>query len=126
MQPDDLWLGDRNFCVRSFLCGICDRQAYFIIRQHGNLPFESLGKEIAKGRTDTGKVFEQPICVFDEWAAGQDTNFKKIFYEEFLPEMRSRGKLIIASSHDDAYFSTADRLIKLDYGKIKFDKAPSY
>jgi putative ATP-binding cassette transporter len=69
---------------------------------------------------------DRPICVFDEWAAGQDPNFKKIFYEEFLPELRDSGKLIIASSHDDAYFSTADRLIKLDYGKIKFDKVPSY
>lgn len=74
----------------------------------------------------TALLEDKPICVFDEWAAGQDPNFKKIFYEEFLPEMRNRGKLIIASSHDDAYFSTADRLIKLDYGKIKFDKAPSY
>jgi len=74
----------------------------------------------------TALLEDKPICVFDEWAAGQDPNFKKIFYEEFLPELRDRGKLIIASSHDDAYFSTADRLIKLDYGKVKFDKAPSY
>ncbi len=74
----------------------------------------------------TALMEDRPICVFDEWAAGQDPNFKKIFYKEFLPEMRERGKLIIASSHDDAYFSTADRLIKLDYGKVKFDKVPTY
>jgi putative ATP-binding cassette transporter len=74
----------------------------------------------------TALLEDRPICVFDEWAAGQDPIFKKIFYEEFLPEMRERGKLIIASSHDDAYFSTANRLIKLDYGKVKFDKVPSY
>jgi len=74
----------------------------------------------------TALLEDRPICVFDEWAAGQDPNFKKIFYEEFLPELRDRGKLIIASSHDDAYYSTADRLIKLDYGKVKFDKVPTY
>ena len=74
----------------------------------------------------TALMEDKPICIFDEWAAGQDPNFKKIFYEEFLPELRSRGKLIIASSHDDAYFSRADRLIKLDYGKVKFDKVPTY
>jgi putative ATP-binding cassette transporter len=74
----------------------------------------------------TALMEDRPICVFDEWAAGQDPIFKKIFYQEFLPELRDRGKLIIASSHDDAYFSTADRLIKLDYGKVKFDKVPTY
>jgi hypothetical protein len=76
VQPDDLWLGDRNFCVRSFLCGISDRQGYFIIRQHGNLPWEPLGKEVPKGRTDTGKVFEQPIRVFDEYGKGYE--FRRI------------------------------------------------
>lgn len=74
----------------------------------------------------TALMEDRPICVFDEWAAGQDPSFKKIFYEEFLPELRDRGKLIIASSHDDAYFSVADRLIKLDYGRVKFDKVPTY
>jgi len=76
VQPDDLWLGDRNFCVRSFLTGICDRQAYFAIRQHGNLPWDPLGKEISKGRTDTGKVFEQPIRVFD--VNGKPYEFRRI------------------------------------------------
>ncbi len=74
----------------------------------------------------TALMEDRPICIFDEWAAGQDPNFKKIFYEEFLPELRDRGKLIIASTHDDAYFSVADRLIKLDYGQVKFDKVPTY
>jgi putative ATP-binding cassette transporter len=72
----------------------------------------------------TALLEDRPICVFDEWAAGQDPEFKKLFYEEFLPELRDRGKLIIASSHDDAYFPLADRLIKLDYGQIEFDKVP--
>jgi hypothetical protein len=76
VKPDDLWLADRNFCVRSFLCGISDRKAYFAIRQHGNLPWEPLGKEIAKGRTDTGKVFEQPIRVLDEH--GKAYEFRRI------------------------------------------------
>jgi len=76
VQKDDLWLGDRNFCVRSFLSGICQRQAHFIIRQHANLPWESLGKEISKGRTDTGKVFEQPIRVWDEY--GNAYEFRRI------------------------------------------------
>lgn len=76
VQPDDLWLGDRNFCVRSFLWGISDRQAYFAIRQHGNLPWEPVGKQIPRGRTDSGKVFEQPIRVMDE--NGNPYEFRRI------------------------------------------------
>lgn len=76
VHAGDLWLGDRNFCVRSFICGINDRQGHFIIRQHANLPWESLGKEIPRGRIDTGKVFEQPIRVFDE--SGNAHEFRRI------------------------------------------------
>ena len=74
----------------------------------------------------TALLEDRPICIFDEWAAGQDPNFKRIFYEEFLPEVRDRGKLIIASTHDDAYFSVADRLIKLDYGQVMVDEVSTY
>lgn len=76
VEPGDLWMADRNFCVRSFLSGICGRDGYFILRQHGNLPWESMGKEIAKGRTDTGKVFERPIRVVDE--NGKAYEFRRI------------------------------------------------
>lgn len=82
VQSDDLWLADRNFCVRSFLCGIYDRKAYFIIRQHGNLPWEPLGKEIQRGRTDTGKVFEQPIRVFDEHGNGYEFRRIRVLLKE--------------------------------------------
>ncbi|MEO1006238.1 MAG: cyclic peptide transporter, partial [Cyanobacteria bacterium J06638_38] len=34
------------------------------------------------------------------------------------PELQSRGKTIIAVSHDEGYFTECDRLIKLDYGRI--------
>jgi len=66
VKAGDLWVADRNFCVLSFLFGINSRQAFFAIRQHGNLPFTKLGKEKAAGQTDTGKVFEQKILVVDK------------------------------------------------------------
>ncbi len=64
----------------------------------------------------------RPIYLFDEWAADQDPRFKEFFYTEFLPNLRAQGKTILVISHDDHYFHIADHLIKLDYGRIEYDK----
>jgi putative ATP-binding cassette transporter len=61
---------------------------------------------------------DRPIFLFDEWAADQDPQFKEIFYKEMLPELRSRGKSVVVISHDDRYFSEADRVIKLADGEL--------
>jgi len=61
---------------------------------------------------------DRPIYLFDEWAADQDPPFKEIFYTKLLPELRDRGKTVVVISHDDRYFYVADRIIKLDYGRI--------
>ncbi len=60
---------------------------------------------------------DKQIYVFDEWAADQDPEFRKNFYNKFLNDMRAIGKTVIAVSHDDRYFHTADRIIKLEEGK---------
>jgi putative ATP-binding cassette transporter len=61
---------------------------------------------------------DKPIYVLDEWAADQDPEFKKYFYETFLDNMRARNKTVVAVSHDDRYFHTADRIVKMEMGKI--------
>lgn len=61
---------------------------------------------------------DRPVYLLDEWAADQDPNFKEIFYRELLPELKSRGKAVIVISHDDKYFDVADRIFKLEDGKI--------
>jgi putative pyoverdin transport system ATP-binding/permease protein len=73
----------------------------------------------------TAYLDDRPIYLFDEWAADQDPVFRDIFYRELLPELKRRGKLIFAISHDDRYFHLADRVVKLDYGKIESDVAPT-
>jgi putative pyoverdin transport system ATP-binding/permease protein len=65
---------------------------------------------------------DRPIYLFDEWAADQDPAFREIFYTEFLPELKAQGKTVFVISHDDHYFSVADRVIKLEYGAIEYDK----
>lgn len=69
----------------------------------------------------TAYLEDRPIYIFDEWAADQDPLFKQIFYYEILPDLKSRGKTLVVISHDDRYYSVADRVIKLEYGKIDSD-----
>lgn len=70
----------------------------------------------------TAYLEDRPIYIFDEWASDQDPTFKRVFYEQLLPELKARGKTVIVVSHDDRYFECADRLLKLDYGKVVYDK----
>lgn len=61
---------------------------------------------------------DRPACLFDEWAADQDPEFRKFFYKSLLPELKARGKMVIAITHDDRYFNAADKLIKMETGQI--------
>lgn len=65
---------------------------------------------------------DRPIYLFDEWASDQDPFFRDIFYNQLLPSLKQRGKTVLVISHDDRYFHLADRVIKLDYGKVEYDK----
>jgi putative ATP-binding cassette transporter len=66
----------------------------------------------------TAYLEDRPFYLFDEWAADQDPHFKNVFYTQLLPELKARGKTVLVITHDDKYFDTADRIIKLDYGKL--------
>jgi len=69
----------------------------------------------------TAYLEDRSIYVFDEWAADQDPVFKEIFYLQLLPELKSRGKTVFVISHDDSYYSVADRIVKLDYGQVNYE-----
>jgi len=66
----------------------------------------------------TAYLEDRAFYLFDEWAADQDPLFKDVFYTQLLPELKARGKTVLVISHDDKYFDVADRVIKLDYGKL--------
>ena len=66
----------------------------------------------------TAILENKDIYLFDEWAANQDPEFKKIFYTEIIPYLKVSGKTQIVISHDDQYFYLADRVIKLRDGQI--------
>jgi IS4 transposase len=58
----DLWIADRNSCTTDFLFGIAHRGGFFVIRQHASTLHDTLvGKRKARGRIETGVVFEQTL-----------------------------------------------------------------
>ncbi len=69
----------------------------------------------------TAYLEDRPIYLFDEWAADQDPEFKRVFYLKLLPELRARGKTTVVISHDDHFYHLADRIVKLDDVRIEYD-----
>ncbi|MDR3635534.1 MAG: cyclic peptide export ABC transporter [Isosphaeraceae bacterium] len=67
----------------------------------------------------TACLEDRPVCIFDEWAAHQDPRFKKFFYHEILPDLKARGKLVLVITHDEDYYDTADRVVRLHDGQLE-------
>jgi hypothetical protein len=65
VQAGDLWIADRNFCTREFLCDLDARGAYVVIREHRGLPFEIVSPLHPLGRVETGHIAEQRVRVVD-------------------------------------------------------------
>ena len=61
-------------------------------------------------------IEDKELYLFDEWAADQDSVFREVYYHKILPELKARGKAVVAISHDDRYFHIADQLVKFEAG----------
>jgi putative ATP-binding cassette transporter len=64
---------------------------------------------------------KRPIYLLDEWTAEQDPEFRRKFYDEFLPEMLQAGATIVVITHDDRYLDELHlpaRRIRMDEGRI--------
>ncbi|NQY07485.1 MAG: cyclic peptide export ABC transporter [Flavobacteriaceae bacterium] len=63
---------------------------------------------------------DRPILVLDEWAADQDPYFRKKFYTQIIHKIvNEENKTIIAITHDDNYYQEADKLFRMNYGKLE-------
>lgn len=60
----------------------------------------------------------RPILVLDEWAADQDPETRKRFYDEILPALRAEGRTIFAITHDEQYFHQCDRRLHMIEGQL--------
>jgi Transposase DDE domain len=65
VKADDLWIEDRNFCTLGLMFGMTRRGAAFVVRQHGQLQGELVGRLTRKSASRSGPVYEQPLLVRD-------------------------------------------------------------
>jgi len=70
----------------------------------------------------TAYLEDRPFYIFDEWASDQDPVFKQVFYKQIVPALKKRGKAVLVITHDDKYFHCADRLLKLDFGRLDYSE----
>lgn len=61
---------------------------------------------------------QRDFLLLDEWAADQDPQFRRTFYQELLTHLHDMGITVFAISHDDHYFERADRLLEMREGRL--------
>jgi len=69
---------------------------------------------------------DKPVYLLDEWAAEQDHELRDYFYKHMLGDLRRKGKTLVVVSHDERYYNYADRVIQMDYGKIREEIATNH
>lgn len=72
----------------------------------------------------TSRLEDRKILLFDEWASDQDPRFRDLFYRVIIPALKKEGRTVLVISHDDRYFDSADRIVRLEDGKIVHDGKP--
>jgi hypothetical protein len=81
MEAGDVLLDDRQFCTSELLFGLDRRQAFFITRQHaGHLRWNLLEHREFCGETDSGRVFQQPLCLTDP-ETGEQLTVRRVTLE---------------------------------------------
>ena len=77
VEADQLWSEDRNFCPLGLLFGLARRGAAFVVRQHGQVQGELLGRAQRTGTTRSGPVYEQAMQGRDR-ATGETMRLRRI------------------------------------------------
>lgn len=70
----------------------------------------------------TAVIEDRPFYVFDEWASDQDPAFKEVFYLDILPELKARGKTVLVITHDERFLGVADRVLRMEEGKLRLER----
>jgi hypothetical protein len=93
-----LWIADRNFCIRSFLLRVARAGSRSLIRWHrSSCPFTEAGPTRSVGRCETGEVFEQPIDVEDPEQPGVYHRFRRIILELDEPTRDGETQIVLVT-----------------------------
>jgi hypothetical protein len=102
VEPGQLWVMDRNFCVRTFLFRILRSGAFFLVRRHAScLPFEPIEPLRSVGRGDTGEIFEQPIRVEDPECEGRGYRLRRIVLRLDRPTREGETEIVLITNLPD-------------------------
>jgi hypothetical protein len=102
VEPGQLWIMDRNFCVRTFLFRIHRSAAFFLVRRHKTcLPFEPIEPLRSVGRCDTGEIFEQPIWVDDPESEGRRYRLRRIVLRLDRPTREGEPEIVLITNLPD-------------------------
>lgn len=91
-----------------------------VVVSQGMLQYTELSQGQRKKLALLQSYFEDSeVYVFDEWAADQDPQAREFFYADIVPQLKSQQKTCIVITHDDRYFSHADRIVKFEMGQLQ-------
>ncbi|MGJ5178598.1 ATP-binding cassette domain-containing protein [Bradyrhizobium oligotrophicum] len=68
-----------------------------------------------------GLLENRPILLLDEWTAEQDPEFRRTFYQDFLPELKRSGTTVVMITHDELEIeelSFPSRRLRMDEGRF--------
>jgi len=97
VEPNDLWIADRNMGSLKFLFALDQAKAAFVIRQHGTPAWEAMDELKAMGKTETGEVFEQPIRLQYE---GQNLELRRIVVRLYQPTRDGDSEIAVLTNLD--------------------------
>jgi hypothetical protein len=99
IRRGQLWIMDRNFCVRTFLFRIHRAEACFLVRRHkSTLPFEPIEPLRPVGRSDSGEILEQPIWVDDPECPGRRHRLRRIVLRLDQPTRNKETEIILVTN----------------------------
>jgi hypothetical protein len=99
IEPGQLWIMDRNFCVRTFLFRIVRTDAFFLVRWHSStMPFKPIKPLRFVGRCDTGEIFEQAIWVDDPACKGRRYRLRRIVLRLDKPTRDGETEIIMITN----------------------------
>jgi hypothetical protein len=99
VEPGQLWIMDRNFCVRTFLFGLLRAAAFFLVRRHAScLPFEAIKPLRSVARCATGDIFEQPIWVDDPECEGRRYRLRRIVLRLDQPTREGETEIVLITN----------------------------
>lgn len=95
--PGQLWIMDRNFCVRSLMFRIARAESFFLVRWHrSSLPFRETGELRPAGRCAAGSILEQVIEVQD--AEGVSHPLRRIVLKLDAPTRDGETEIVLITN----------------------------